>query len=195
MKENGGHPMIYGTDSVHGNVLVMETVFFGQQIDGAAAFNHDLLYEQDLITARNTLAAGIPWTFDPVLNIMHNPSVRQPVACASTLVAEVGTWQENLSTAVDLWGKLAYAQRYLAVPIAAAHEKSLVGVSERDTDFVGVVICVSRYKAHQTLEPLPSLRVSVTAIHSPKDLEAACKIISAEAMATVKDLPSGSHFW
>ncbi|KAE9314590.1 hypothetical protein PF008_g19457 [Phytophthora fragariae] len=82
---------------------------------------------------------------------------------------------------------------FLLPPLTRSH--SLASLIERDTDFVGVVICVSRYKTHQTLEPLPSLRVSVTAIHSPKDLEAACKIISAEAMATVKDLPSGSHFW
>ncbi|GMF57569.1 unnamed protein product [Phytophthora fragariaefolia] len=48
MEENGGHPMIYGTDSAHGNAL-------------------------GRITARDTLAAGIPWIFDPVLDIMHNP--------------------------------------------------------------------------------------------------------------------------
>ncbi|OWZ15028.1 Serine palmitoyltransferase [Phytophthora megakarya] len=52
----------------------------------------------------------------------------------------------------------------------------------------GVAICSPRYKTHQTLEPLPSLRVSVTAIHSPKELEAACKIISTEAMATAKEV-------
>ncbi|POM76357.1 Putative Glycoside hydrolase [Phytophthora palmivora] len=73
MEENGGHPMIYGTDSAHGNALVTDTVFFGQQINGAATFNPDLLYEQGRITARDTLAAGIPWIFDPVLDIMHNP--------------------------------------------------------------------------------------------------------------------------
>ncbi|RLN26577.1 hypothetical protein BBI17_008238, partial [Phytophthora kernoviae] len=73
MEENGGHPMIYGTDSAHGNALVTDTVFFGQQINGAATFNPDLLYEQGRITARDTLASGIPWIFDPVLDIMHNP--------------------------------------------------------------------------------------------------------------------------
>ncbi|POM66519.1 Serine palmitoyltransferase, partial [Phytophthora palmivora] len=52
----------------------------------------------------------------------------------------------------------------------------------------GVAICSPRYKTHQTLEPLPSLRVSVTAIHSPKDLEAACKVIATEAMATAKEV-------
>ncbi|GMF31920.1 unnamed protein product [Phytophthora fragariaefolia] len=73
MEENGGHPMIYGTDAAHGNAMVMDTVYFGQQINAAATFNPDLVYEQGRITARDTLAAGIPWVFDPVLDIMHNP--------------------------------------------------------------------------------------------------------------------------
>ncbi|KAF4314816.1 hypothetical protein JM18_009729, partial [Phytophthora kernoviae] len=73
MEENGGHPMIYGTDSAHGNAMVMDTVYFGQQINAAATFNPDLVYEQGRITARDTLASGIPWIFDPVLDIMHNP--------------------------------------------------------------------------------------------------------------------------
>ncbi|POM58315.1 Glycoside hydrolase [Phytophthora palmivora] len=73
MEENGGHPMIYGVDAAHGNALVTDTVYFGQQINVAATFNPDLAYEQGRITARDTLAAGIPWIFDPVLDIVHNP--------------------------------------------------------------------------------------------------------------------------
>ncbi|RLN70608.1 hypothetical protein BBJ29_003749 [Phytophthora kernoviae] len=73
MEENGGHPMIYGVDAAHGNAMVMDTVHFGQQINAAATFNPDLVYEQGRITARDALAAGIPWVFDPVLDIMRNP--------------------------------------------------------------------------------------------------------------------------
>ncbi|KAG7388461.1 hypothetical protein PHYPSEUDO_012522 [Phytophthora pseudosyringae] len=73
MEENGGHPMIYGVDAAHGNALVTDTVIFGQQINAAATFNPDLAYEQGRITARDALAAGIPWVFDPVLDIVHNP--------------------------------------------------------------------------------------------------------------------------
>ncbi|CAI5725523.1 unnamed protein product [Hyaloperonospora brassicae] len=52
----------------------------------------------------------------------------------------------------------------------------------------GVAICSPRYKTYQTLEPLPSLRVSVTAIHSPEEIEAACKVIATEAMSTARQL-------
>ncbi|RLN94896.1 hypothetical protein BBJ28_00023548 [Nothophytophthora sp. Chile5] len=50
----------------------------------------------------------------------------------------------------------------------------------------GVAICSPRYKTHQAFEPLPSLRVSVTAIHSPQELTAACKLVAAEAVAVAK---------
>ncbi|KAG1705021.1 hypothetical protein DVH05_005046 [Phytophthora capsici] len=38
MEENGGHPILYGMDAVHGSALLTDTVFFGQQINGAASF-------------------------------------------------------------------------------------------------------------------------------------------------------------
>ncbi|EEY70145.1 uncharacterized protein PITG_19208 [Phytophthora infestans T30-4] len=50
-------------------------------------------------------------------------------AAIAPFVAEASAWQEILPTAVDLWDKLAHEERYLAVPIAAAHEKMLIGVS------------------------------------------------------------------
>ncbi|ETN13879.1 hypothetical protein PPTG_08568 [Phytophthora nicotianae INRA-310] len=73
MEENGGHPILYGTDSVHGNAFMLDTVYFSHQINGGASFNPDLVYEQGRVTARDTLAAGIPWSFAPILDISHNP--------------------------------------------------------------------------------------------------------------------------
>ncbi|RLN21265.1 hypothetical protein BBJ28_00024941 [Nothophytophthora sp. Chile5] len=73
MEENGGHPMLYGMDSVHGATLLLDTVFFSQQINGAASFNPDLVFEQGRVTGRDNEAAGIPWAFSPILDISHNP--------------------------------------------------------------------------------------------------------------------------
>ncbi|RLN67369.1 hypothetical protein BBJ28_00023746 [Nothophytophthora sp. Chile5] len=73
MEENGGHPMIYGVDSVHGAIFVEGATLFGHQINGAASFNPDLVYEQGRITGRDTEAAGIPWIFGPILGISRNP--------------------------------------------------------------------------------------------------------------------------
>lgn len=55
----------------------------------------------------------------------------------------------------------------------------------------GVAVCSPRYKANQTYEPLPSVRVSVTAIHSAKEIEAACTAIGAECVAVAKQYLSG----
>uniref|UniRef100_M4BPK4 Hydroxyproline O-arabinosyltransferase-like domain-containing protein n=1 Tax=Hyaloperonospora arabidopsidis (strain Emoy2) TaxID=559515 RepID=M4BPK4_HYAAE len=50
-------------------------------------------------------------------------------AAIAPFIAKVGAWQEILPTAVDLWKKLALEQRHLAVPIAAAHFKTVIGIS------------------------------------------------------------------
>ncbi|TMW56917.1 hypothetical protein Poli38472_002842 [Pythium oligandrum] len=49
-----------------------------------------------------------------------------------------------------------------------------------------IAVCSPRYKTGQKLEPLPSVRVSVTAIHNAKDLETACKIIADECVKAAK---------
>jgi beta-glucosidase len=72
MEENGGHPMIYGIDSVHGANYVDGAVLFPQQINSGASFNPDLVYKVGSITARDTEAVGIPWVFGPILDISQN---------------------------------------------------------------------------------------------------------------------------
>lgn len=69
----GSHPVMYGIDSVHGANYVRGAVLFGQQINAAATFNPDLVYNMGRITARDTGAAGIPWLFAPILEISQNP--------------------------------------------------------------------------------------------------------------------------
>ncbi|KAF1335663.1 Lysosomal beta glucosidase, partial [Globisporangium splendens] len=73
MEENGGHPIVFGIDSVHGSVFVENSALFGQQINGGASFNPDLVYEMGRITGRDTEAGGIPWIFGPILEISQNP--------------------------------------------------------------------------------------------------------------------------
>eukprot|EP00644_Phytophthora_capsici_P009435 jgi/Phyca11/526839/estExt2_fgenesh1_pm.C_PHYCAscaffold_130100 len=72
MEENGGHPIIYGIDSVHGANYVDGAVLMPQQINSGASFNPDLVYEVARITARDTEAAGISWIFGPILDISQN---------------------------------------------------------------------------------------------------------------------------
>ncbi|EGZ11268.1 family 3 putative glycosyl hydrolase [Phytophthora sojae] len=72
MEENGGHPMIYGIDSIHGASYVAGAMLFPHEINSGASFNPDLVHEVGQITARDTEAAGIPWIFGPILDISQN---------------------------------------------------------------------------------------------------------------------------
>ncbi|POM80155.1 Putative hydrolase, partial [Phytophthora palmivora] len=73
MDENGGHPMVYGLDSVHGAQYVDQAVMFPQQINAGASFNPELVHKMGYITGRDTAAAGISWVLGPILDISYNP--------------------------------------------------------------------------------------------------------------------------
>ncbi|KAE9005877.1 Lysosomal beta glucosidase [Phytophthora fragariae] len=70
---HGSHPILYGLDSVHGANYVGGATLFGQQLNAAATFNPNLVYDMGRITARDTAASGIPWLFAPILEISQNP--------------------------------------------------------------------------------------------------------------------------
>ncbi|POM76355.1 Family 3 Glycosyl hydrolase [Phytophthora palmivora] len=71
-KDSGDH---HGGDGVHPvrGAIFVHRYSFGQQINAAALFHPDMVYEQGRITARDTLATGIPWIFGPFLGISRNP--------------------------------------------------------------------------------------------------------------------------
>ncbi|OWZ04987.1 Hydrolase [Phytophthora megakarya] len=73
MDENGGHPMVFGLDSVHGAQYMDRAVMFPQQINAGASFNRELVHKMGYITARDTAAGGISWILGPILDIAYNP--------------------------------------------------------------------------------------------------------------------------
>ncbi|KAG6960934.1 hypothetical protein JG688_00009352 [Phytophthora aleatoria] len=73
MDENGGHPMVYGLDSVHGAQYVDKAVIFPHQINAGASFNPELTRKMGYVTGRDTAAAGISWVLGPILDISYNP--------------------------------------------------------------------------------------------------------------------------
>lgn len=66
-------PIMYGIDSIHGASYVYEATLFPQQLSTAATFNTSRSYDAGRVTAQDTLAAGIPWLFSPVLGLALNP--------------------------------------------------------------------------------------------------------------------------
>ena len=68
-----GIPVIYGIDSIHGANYVQGATLFPQEIGMAATWNPELMKRGSEITAMETRAAGIPWSFSPVLDIGRQP--------------------------------------------------------------------------------------------------------------------------
>ncbi|MBO9682188.1 MAG: glycoside hydrolase family 3 C-terminal domain-containing protein, partial [Flavisolibacter sp.] len=66
-------PVLYGLDDVHGVNYVGGTTLFPQQIGQAATWNTELVRNSGVITAYEGRAAGVPWTFSPVLDLGTNP--------------------------------------------------------------------------------------------------------------------------
>src|SRR3954451_1333870 len=68
-----GIPMMYGIDSIHGANYVRGATLFPQETAMAATWNPELMKRAAEITAAETRAAGIPWSFSPVLDLGRNP--------------------------------------------------------------------------------------------------------------------------
>ncbi len=68
LKETG-IPVIYGIDAIHGTTYTAGATFFPQEIGMAATFNLALMEEGSRITAYETRASNIPWTFAPTMDL------------------------------------------------------------------------------------------------------------------------------
>ncbi|MDR0988632.1 MAG: glycoside hydrolase family 3 C-terminal domain-containing protein [Prevotellaceae bacterium] len=64
-----GIPCIYGVDQIHGASYTQGATFFPQGINMAATFNRALVREGARISAYETKAGSIPWTYAPVLDL------------------------------------------------------------------------------------------------------------------------------
>src|SRR5713226_930495 len=68
-----GIPVIYGIDSIHGANYVQGSTLFPQETGMAATWNPELMKRGSEISAMETRAVGIPWSFSPVLDIGRQP--------------------------------------------------------------------------------------------------------------------------
>ncbi|MEM9274011.1 MAG: glycoside hydrolase family 3 N-terminal domain-containing protein [Cyanobacteria bacterium P01_F01_bin.143] len=68
-----GIPILYGIDAIHGANYTREATLFPQNLAIAATRNPSLAQESAAITAYEMRASGIPWNFNPVLDVGRNP--------------------------------------------------------------------------------------------------------------------------
>lgn len=73
MRLNGGLPIVYGLDQIHGTTYVNDGVLFPQGINIAATFDTELSRKSAEVTAYLTRAADCPWTFAPTLDLGRDP--------------------------------------------------------------------------------------------------------------------------
>lgn len=68
-----GIPCIYGVDQIHGTTYTLGGTFFPQGVNMAATFNRELTREGARISAYETKAGSIPWTYAPVTDLGRDP--------------------------------------------------------------------------------------------------------------------------
>ena len=68
-----GIPRIYGVDQIHGTTYTLGGTFFPQGVNMAATFNRPLTREGARISAYETKAGSIPWTYAPVTDLGRDP--------------------------------------------------------------------------------------------------------------------------
>jgi beta-glucosidase len=66
-------PVLYGLDDNHGCNYILGATLFPQEIGQAATWNPELVFNAAVITAYESRAASVPWTFSPVLDLGTNP--------------------------------------------------------------------------------------------------------------------------
>ncbi len=65
-------PVIWGTDAVHGNNNIVGATIFPHNIGLGAARDRDLIRQIGMVTALETAAAGLDWTFAPTLAVVQD---------------------------------------------------------------------------------------------------------------------------
>lgn len=71
--EEIGIPCVYGVDQIHGTTYTLGGTLFPQGVNMAATFNRALTREGARISAYETRAGSIPWTYAPVVDLGRDP--------------------------------------------------------------------------------------------------------------------------
>ncbi len=66
-------PVLYGIDAIHGATYTAGSTLFPQALGMASTFNRELVKKGGEITAVETYGSGIPWNFNPNLDLGRQP--------------------------------------------------------------------------------------------------------------------------
>lgn len=68
-----GIPCIYGVDEIHGVTYTLDGTLFPQGVNMGATFNRDLVRRGAAVSAYETRASCVPWTYAPVVDLGRDP--------------------------------------------------------------------------------------------------------------------------
>ena len=68
-----GIPTLYGLDHIHGTTYVSDGTLFPQPLSVAASFNREIARKAGEITAYESRAVNVPWSFNPTLDCGRDP--------------------------------------------------------------------------------------------------------------------------
>ena len=125
--ETTGIPCLYGLDHIHGVSYVAGGTLFPQEINIAATFNRQHANNMGRVTAYESRAANVPWTFSPTMDLGRNPSWprmwesfgEDTYVNAEMAVAEVRGMQGDDPNHVGMYNIAACAKHFMGygVPV------------------------------------------------------------------------------
>ncbi len=126
--EETGIPTIFGLDHIHGTTYINGGVLFPQELNIGATFNREHAFNVGEVTAYESRAASVPWTFSPTMDLGRNPSwprmwesFGEDVYVNSEMaVAMIKGLQGENPNAVDRYHIAACAKHYMGygVPVS-----------------------------------------------------------------------------
>lgn len=131
-------PVLFGLDSVHGATYVRGATLFGHQIALAATFDRGIVEAVGAAQARDTIAAGVPWLFSPILDLATHPAFprvyetfgEDPLVASQLGVAMIRGMQAETGDA-DLPRAAACMKHFFAYAHPAnGHDRAPVSVHE-----------------------------------------------------------------
>lgn len=137
-QELGLPPVLFGLDSVHGATYVRGATLFPHQITLGATFDRELVRAVGHVTARDTVAAGVPWLFAPILDLATQPAFprffetfgEDPLVVSELGVASIQGIQSKTGD-VQLPRAAACAKHFFAYGApASGHDRAPVNVPE-----------------------------------------------------------------
>ncbi len=106
-------PMIFGTDSVHGNNNLLDATLFPHNIGLGAANNPELMQSIGQVVAEETRLTGISWTFAPSVSVVQDARWGRTYESFSENTALVTGLTKSYVEGLQSHGLAATAKHYI----------------------------------------------------------------------------------